>query len=311
LAFFLDRFLPRALCAAVVLAMAAGCNRTATLHGAVVDVQGHALPGVAVTVVENGAQSVTDGVGRYGDRGRLFIKTDIGWTVDFARGKRLPAPQGRVHVDFIKTGYTTGHIALDVDGFGPVEVRPVMLFPLPQRAGVYVYQNHQYREMIRTRPKRYSWRASESEPYTPTFGVELDPETQLSDPAGILLFHLLPDYDVALHRLERREVVAAQDAVGAPEGGAFTQQAWVPDTRIPAAVIPVDEPERTLIELRPDAPLASGVYGVHWGALEGYFTTEPMVYLFTVPDPDAPAEAEGEGEGEGEVDGEDRDDPIA
>ncbi len=69
----------------------------------------------------------------------------------------------------------------------------------------------------------------------------------------------------------------------------------VPVEAIPVAVAPIDKLEELLIGINLQAPLEPGTYGVHWGALQGYTSTDPRVYLFQVPAPPGEAEEAAEG----------------
>ena len=62
----------------------------------------------------------------------------------------------------------------------------------------------------------------------------------------------------------------------------------------------LDEPEKLLVELKATAPLEPGVYAIHWGALEGYDSIDPRIFMFALKAP-AP---EDEGEGESTTDDE-------
>jgi hypothetical protein len=74
-----------------------------------------------------------------------------------------------------------------------------------------------------------------------------------------------------------------------------TETVWATQELISALPAPIDEPEKLLVQLKPAGPLTPGVYGVHWGALEGHASTDPFVFLFRVADP-APPEGEKKAE---------------
>ena len=59
----------------------------------------------------------------------------------------------------------------------------------------------------------------------------------------------------------------------------------------------LDVPEKLLVELRAAAPLSPGVYAIHWGALEGYDSIDPRIFMFELREAaEKPVEGEGETE---------------
>jgi len=233
------------------------CDR-GVVRGAVVDFRGAALPGVPITVDGQDANVITNARGEY---------------------KTAVAGPGAVELRFVKTGYTAGRLALPASGPGVVNARPVMLWRLPQSAGVYLLEDYQYRPCAPAAPRPFS-----TEARSLVYAAAKLPEltvTAIAEP--LIVFHKLPAHDVRLSRLS-----AAQAApLDAP---ASLQEVWTADGVLPIQMVPVDEPERALWRMNLLDTLSPGVYGVHWGALDGYTSTDPRVFLFRVAG--APAETE-------------------
>ena len=254
------------VCASIVLLLAAGCDRTLTVRGAVVDVKGAALPGVAVTVDGTEIQTTTDGVGKY----------------------VLRCAAGPVELDFIKTGYTRGRLSVPATGSRTLEVTEVMLWPVPPHQGVYLFADYRYNEASRTEAKRYL-----EKDRGPVFATKQVPELETEDPNPLLISIRLPAYDVSLYRLEEIEAALpslSRLGVTAPtdeekEGYSYAERVWAPSGAIAVIAVPIDEPEGQLLELRLGRPLSPGVYAIHWGALDGHTTTDPRIFLFRVAEP--------------------------
>jgi len=245
------------------------------VQGQVVDFRGEALPGVAVSLDGQDASMITDGVGQY--------KAPVSSPAD-------------VELRFVKTGYTAGRLALQTKGPGAVNARPVMLWRLPQAAGVYLLEDYRYRRTSHATPRPFS-----SEAKSLVYGVAKLPEleaTTISEP--LIVVHKLPSYDVRLCRLGAAEA-APLDATTS------MQEVWAADETLPVQMVPVDEPERVLWRVGLFGPLAPGVYAVHWGALDGHADTDPRIFLFRVTstetdtpeqagqDEGVPSEANGDG----------------
>lgn len=265
-----------------LLVLLAGCERPVVIQGKVVDIHGEALPGVAVTVRGTEYEAVTDGLGAYS----------------------LSCAPGTLTLDVMKTGYTQGVLQVEAKDRIAVDVRDAVLWPLPGRKGVYLFENFKYREATRAEPKRYV--APDGKP---VFAVKKDPELETQTPLGgertegtpLLICFKQPDYDVALHRMCRMEVTLPQQRAPAPvqPGSAEApappvekETVSAPADRVACLVIPIDEQDKLLLEVRPMAPLSPGVYAVHWGALEGHTATDPYVFLFRVAEPQTSAEAQ-------------------
>jgi hypothetical protein len=116
-----------------VVLTALGCSPVATIRGdlstpegwpipAVVDPQGIALPGVSISVRGTDSQAISDVNGQY----------------------RLRARPGYLQLDFIKTGYTPATLQLQVDEARGVHAAQVVMWPLPDNKGVFLYESYRY-----------------------------------------------------------------------------------------------------------------------------------------------------------------------
>jgi len=267
-----------------VLLAGAGCQRDTVLRGdletsdgspiaGVVDITGHALPGVAVSVRGTDSQAVTDSRGQY----------------------RLTAPPGYIEVDYYKTGYTPALMQLELsEEQRTVEMTQAILWPLPAGQGVYFLREGRYRALTRVQPERYLVDGDQS-----IFASKKGPEmgALMGEVPAIVSFRL-PGYDVQLTRVERIEAES-------PQVEDFVVPVWAPAGRLPTHVRSLDEPRGMLLEVVVDAPLEPGAYAIHWGAFDGHITTESRAFLFEALDPDAVIEApvtEGEEADTEEVD---------
>jgi hypothetical protein len=86
----------------------------------------------------------------------------------------------------------------------------------------------------------------------------------------------MPGYDVRFCRLHAIPASSPQ--------GNDRREVWASEVSLPVELVPIDEPERCLIQVRLSEALTPGLYGVHWGALEGYTATDPRLFLFEVVD---------------------------
>lgn len=238
------------------------CEPTATIKGDVLDIKGQKLPGVSVTV-PNGPAASTDALGQY----------------------TLRTGPASLHLDFHKTGYTSGWLELDVSGTTIVKADNIQLWPLPESKGVFLFQDYNYSALDRVEPKRYVDKNNRN-----IFGLMRAPQlaTALTNP--LLIAYKLPAYDVHAHRLQK---VQASLPTAGSSGAAET--VWAPAEEISVIATPIDEPERLLTDLRFEHALAPGDYAIHWGALQGFTTTETRAFLFHVGAPneasvEAPAE---------------------
>ena len=249
-----------ALTAAVVLCAGLPSCRECVIRGTVVDFKGEALPGVAVGVADGGRQALTDALGEY----------------------KLKCEPGTMELCLMKTGYTAGHLALDIAEPRLVTARPVVLWCLPPGAGIYLLEDHAYRKTFSMVPRPFV-----SESGGLVFGLSRLPQLPGTlAPLPSIICHKLPFHDLAVCRLDTTEA-SPLEAVDT------TQRVWAMAEPLAVAARPIDEPERALWEVQLSDNLAPGVYAVHWGALSGHDSTDPRMFLFRVGD-EAPAEETAE-----------------
>lgn len=271
--------------AAAFAAALGGCPREMVLRGdlldanglpkpAVVDIAGEALPGVSVSVYGADREAVSDATGQY----------------------RLNSPQGFHQIDFEKTGYAPARVVLDGVASGGVDMPQAVLWPLPDSQGVYAFENGRYRSLTRVEPHRYL-----SGETTSVFGSKKGAESFI-DPKKMpmLVVYRLAVYDLQLSRLTQVELTPSE--AGATAQG-YKVPVWVTEARVPMHTRPVDAPAGLLLELEADAPLTPGDYAIHWGAYDGFATTDARAYLFRIvpeaPEPGTEEAAAAEAEKEG------------
>lgn len=270
-----------------VAALLSGCPREATLHGdttdangaprpGVVDISGHGLPGVAVSIYGVDRQAVSDALGQYS----------------------LTAPRGAQQLDFIKTGYTPARVIVELEGKKSLEVPQAVMWPLPDSQGIYAFDNERYRSLTRVEPKRYLAGETQS-----VFASKKGAETFI-DPQNMpmLIVYRLPGYDLQLCRLHQRELTPAD---AGPSAKGYTVPVWTVETKLAMHSRPVDSPQALLTEVVPDSALAPGDYAIHWGAFDGFGSTDARAYLFTIVGENAEDEATTEGEAAEEAEAKD------
>lgn len=240
--------------------LATGCELKTSVQGSVFDVKGEQLPGVAVTLRGTEVEDITSGTGGYA----------------------LSCPPGPAILDFIKTGYTRGRLDLVVPDSGVVQATEVRLWPVPAGQGVYLYENFRYREATRIEPQPFRLAGR-----GPVLASKVPPGLQTFNTQPLIIYTLLPSYDTALYRMAAVNAAHPQAEIEAVDG----EPVWIVDSPVTAVIVPVDEPDRQLLELRPTEPLTPGIYAVSWGAFDGYTSTHASAYLFEVVDPNAPDEA--------------------
>lgn len=244
----------------------AACSRD-TIQGRVTNMRGEALPGVTVVVAGTSTQDLTDGLGRY----------------------RIAVPAGSDALVFSKSGYTSAKVPLTAGRGAPPEA---VLWVLPTNAGVYDAGQHHYRESTWVVPKQHYLKDGSA-----AFGVELPAGVLESTTEPFLLAHRTPRYNAQLSRL----VPEAARLQGIEEKSI---EVWVEAGTMAVGLEPLDPAESLLLRVQIGRPLEPGVYGIHWGAMEGYTTLDNRVFLFRVPEPPeadaageteaAPADSEGE-----------------
>ena len=225
------------------------CDRSA-IQGTVLDVEGRPLPGVSVHAADGDGEATTNALGQYS----------------------LTTHRGAAGLEFIKNGYTSGHLELEVPQGATSSPPTVSLWCLPQSAGVYLFENSRYRRTAPIEPERFALQNSV------VFGIGALPELEATgSPEPFIVCHKTPPYDVRMSRLHAIEAVSAQAGKG-------KQTAWIQEVSIPVELAPIDEPERLLVRVLPAEALTPGIYAVHWGALDGHTTTDTRVFVFKVVD---------------------------
>jgi hypothetical protein len=242
--------------------LASGCS-PAAIEGQVLDVREEPLPGVAVTVDGTHNQSLTNALGRY--------------TIAFAPGKVL--------LRFMKTGYTPGLLELTVNEARHVEATPVVLWHLPERAGVYLYEHHRYRDTYPLEPETFQTH-NLGEVHGTTKWIDV--ETSNPRPEIVLYFP-----NRSIRDKIRLYLLALVDILPVKAGSPKTQEIWAPHETVSAVAAPIDRPDEMLLRLHFDAELSPGVYAVDLGALEGDTTIERRMFMFSVTDPPPPPDTQG------------------
>lgn len=252
------------------------------LQGEVTDISGQSLPGAVVKVSGTDYEDLTNGTGRY-----FFGVTT-----------------GKLQLEFIKTGYTPARREITVDSLGRIEVPTIALWPLPVGEGVYYCKNYRYYEATRPRPNRYhvkdmgdAW----GTPVSPDLIIPwTDPKENTEDNPPFMIGHKVPAYDARMHKLQEVNAALIQtqtshrNEADKEQEMQYPEEIWIAEQPVTIYSKVLDEPEKLLVELRATAPLEPGVYAIHWGALEGYDSIDPRIFMFELKAPTP----EGEGEGE-------------
>ena len=235
-----------------------------------VNIQGEALPGVAVQVEGTNYQALTDGLGQY----------------------RVPYTSGEVVLHFMKTGYTPGTMELAEASGGEITAQAVSLWELPLDKGVYLYEDYRYRETTKVVPEEI-YTADQRKVYA----TRRWPEVETTVTAPLILCYKMPDWDVRFCRMELSELNEPL-----PGGGFEEAQVLSRTKTIPARLVAIDQPEGLLRQLELPGPLEPGTYAVHWGALDGASASDPRIFTFSVVDYELTLPPPEEGEAEGEKD---------
>lgn len=243
----------RSVAALGVLFSLAACERD-HIDGRVTNRRGEALPGVTVAVAGTSMQDLTDGLGRY----------------------RVGTSPGAVTLLFSKSGYTSAEVALEANHRGAAP--DAMMWVLPMNAGVYVVTDRDYGETSWALPKQYYLKDGSA-----AFGIELTAEVIESTNEPFLVTHRTPRYNAQLSRL-----VAEQARLTGIEEKSI--EVWVEAGTMAAGLEPLDPADSLLQRIQIGRALEPGIYGIHWGAMEGYTTLDNRVFLFRVPEPPESAE---------------------
>ncbi len=265
---------------------ACGYMHSVYVRGAVTDTSGQALPGVVVRVANSDFGALTNALGNYS----------------------LGAATGQLQLEFMKTGYTPARLEVTVDAPGVVEAAPVALWPLPMVEGVFLFKNYRYYQTTHPRPNQYNVKGhgvAFGTPVAPELIIPWkDSETHPEANPPVFVGHRMPAYDARLHKLHRTEAALIHDTRESEHNPDNTtelqyhEEVLIAEHPIPLRSRILDEMERLLVELRPLRPLEPGVYAIHWGALEGYDSIEPRIFLFEMEAPETDPEAEDEDEDE-------------
>lgn len=237
------------------------CDRS-YIEGRVTNRRGEALPGVTVAVEDGSTQDLSDGLGHY----------------------RIEAAPGPVKLVFTKSGYTSARLALEGKRRGATP--EVVMWVLPMNAGVYDVTPLTYHETSWALPKQYYLKDG-----TAAFGIELSPGLIESTSEPFLLTHRTPRYNAQLSRLmpEEARLAGIEDK---------SIEVWVEAGTAAVGLEALDQSESLLQRVVIGRALEPGVYGIHWGAMEGYTTLDNRVFLFRVPEPPKSEEDEAVAEGE-------------
>lgn len=260
----------------MVLALLAvcGCEPALLIEGRVADTRGQALPGVAVTLEGTSIQAQTNGLGVY----RMSCPNSY-----------LGAQRDVLALGFIKSGYGSARVSLPVPGGPSVTAPPAVLWPLPPDEGVFLLSEHRYLRMTPANAPRYL-----SAERGLCFGTKKLAQLKTFDADPHIFSYRMHGYDLQLARLEQVRAVEFPEGEASPERDniEYNETIWVAAEPVPVTASPVDEPERVLYQVRSGVPLAPGHYAVHWGALDGFFSTDRRLFLFEVAgEPDAAGQA--------------------
>lgn len=269
------------LCVAAVLLTGCDYMHKVYLRGQVTDVSGQSLPGVVVRVAGTEFEALSTGVGQYS----------------------LGATTGILQLEFYKTGYAPAQLEVAVESLGRMDLPVVSLWPLPISEGVYFCENYRYFQTNHPRPNRYKVKDMGNALGTPVNPDLVIPwvDAGLAPKANppCIIGHKVPVYDARMHRMQRVNAALIQTAgkggiEATPDGEMqYPEEIWIAEKPVPMRSHVLDEPQKLLVELRTTYPLEPGVYAIHWGALDGYDSVDPRVFIFELRAP------LGEGEGEG------------
>lgn len=247
---FLRDIAPKAL---ILIALAmAGCT-PGKINGIVRNIEGDALPGVSVQIPGTDASALSNTRGEYA----------------------LAVDPGQYELQFAKTGYTVSTVTVQKNEEGDTPAPDVRLWNLPPQKSVYLYNDTQYAETTRVTPQRYYMVDG-----TIDYGTRRDPEVQSPTGHPQLLFFRTPRYDARLTRLQEDTAQLSSDS-------SQTFSVWTAAGTAGVDLDLVEPADPTLMKLNLQEPLQPGYYAIHWGALDGYDTIDPRIYMFEVlPSPD-------------------------
>ena len=120
------------------------------------------------------------------------------------------------------------------------------------------------------------------------YGTRHQIQLAITEPEPMLIAHKMqPAYDAQFCRMHLIEVTLQE-----PGGEPYTREVLTKDEPLPIDVAPVDPPEKRLLYgCSRSEPLVPGAYAIHWGALDGYRTADPRMFLFRIVAPEAEGDA--------------------
>ncbi len=252
------------------------------VRGEITDISGQALPGVVVRVRGTDFETLSNARGLYS----------------------LGATTGTLQLDFLKTGYTPAQLEITVESLGRTEAPTVMLWNLPVSEGVYFYENYRYYETNHPRPNHYAVKDMGNvwgTPVNPELVIPWrGPQSDFGENPPCMIGHKVSAYDGRMHKMQRVNAAVMQTSrpqsieSETSEKIEYPEEIWIAEKSLALHTNVLDEPGKLLVELRAAAPLEPGVYAIHWGALEGYDSIEPRIFMFHLKDPAEDIEGEGE-----------------
>lgn len=249
---------------ALTFVLALGGCEARTIHGMVYNIQGEALPGVTVVVRDTSYEAQTNVLGEY----------------------RIGYKPGNVVLEFYKTGFTPGRLELEVKSGRRVVATPISLWRLPIHKGVYLYDDtkHEYSDTRPIEPEQFESKSSGT-----VYGTIRWAAVTTTDAQPIILCYKMPEDGMQFCRIDLIELEVTD-----PRGRSQTLELWARVGDTPAGLVPVDDPEGVLQQVRLPEPLTPGTYAVHWGALDGKNEfDESRMFVFSVVEP-LPPPAPGE-----------------
>lgn len=232
----------------IIIALAlSGCT-PGKLTGIVRNIEGETLPGVSIHIDGADATALSNARGEY----------------------ELSVKPGQYELTFAKTGYTVSSLKVQKNEDGDTPVPDVRLWNLPPQKSVYLYHDTHYTETTRIIPQRFYMTDG-----TIDYGTQRAPEAQTPFGEPQLLFFRTPRYDARLARLQPETAQLHND-------DSQTFEVWTAAGSVGIELDLVEPADPTLMKMNIEAPLQPGRYAVHWGALDGYDTIDPRIYLFEV-----------------------------
>lgn len=236
----------RLLFAAVLIAALSGCDRT-ILTGRVTNAMGERLPGVAVRTTDDGQEALSDARGHYS----------------------LRRPPGPCELRFSKSGYAPAEVSVQV-GSERNRAPEIAMWALPRNKGVYLYEEGIFRETSYAEPRAYLLEGAGAQQ-----ALRRPSAIASANPDAFIICYHMPRYEARLARLEEAKAALRT-------GQEYALTVLTGAGAAPVSLEPLDQPEAMLLRVRFDDPLEPGLYGLHWGALDGETALDSRVYLFEI-----------------------------